>query len=76
MIMMPYKCSSHRCSSQAVQNSGTPQASSSSAARLRASWVAHSLAGCAVIPRRCTRRVLISMTNAMYRRWSVIAQST
>jgi hypothetical protein len=26
MIMMPYNCSSHRCSSQAVQTSGTPQA--------------------------------------------------
>ena len=25
MIMMPYNCSSHRCSSQAVQTSGTPQ---------------------------------------------------
>jgi uncharacterized protein YdhG (YjbR/CyaY superfamily) len=26
MIMMPYNCSSHRCSSQATQTSGTPQA--------------------------------------------------
>ncbi len=26
MIMMPCNCSSHRCSSQAVQTSGTPQA--------------------------------------------------
>ena len=26
MIMMPYNCSSHRCSSQAVQTSGTPHA--------------------------------------------------
>jgi hypothetical protein len=26
MIMMPYNCSSHRCSSQAAQTSGTPQA--------------------------------------------------
>jgi putative transposase len=25
MIMMPYNCSSHRCSSQATQTSGTPQ---------------------------------------------------
>ena len=24
MIMMPYNCSSHRCSSQATQTSGTP----------------------------------------------------
>lgn len=26
MIMMPYNCSSHRCSSQAARTSGTPQA--------------------------------------------------
>jgi hypothetical protein len=43
---------------------------------LRASWVAQLVVGCAVIPSRCTRRVLISMTNAAYRRWSVSAQST
>src|SRR5260370_10315532 len=28
MIMMPYNCSSHGCSSQATQTSGTPQAES------------------------------------------------
>ena len=26
MIMVPYNCSSHRCSSQAAWTSGTPQA--------------------------------------------------
>ncbi len=28
MIMMPYNCSSHRCSSQATQTSGTPHVAS------------------------------------------------
>ena len=51
-------------------------ASSSSPARLRASWVAHWPVGCGVIPSRCTRRVWCSMTNATYRRLSVSAQST
>jgi hypothetical protein len=46
-------------------------ASSSSPARLRATWVAQAPIGWAVTPSRCTRRLRCSITNAAYRRFKV-----
>jgi hypothetical protein len=39
---------------------------------LRACWVVHSAVGWAVTPRRCTRRLAISITNSTYRRRKVM----
>src|SRR5258708_4452041 len=52
-----------------IRNLNCPARSPRSIIRLRACWAVQAPVGCAVTPRMCTVRVLISIANSTYTRW-------